>query len=93
LYKIFKPGYHYKKAGLILMDLQPDTARQQTLFETSNLRHETLFKTVDRMNRRMGQHRIRLASQAPVRVWKMRQERRSPCYTTKLSDIIKVYAR
>ena len=93
LYKIFKPGYHYKKAGLILMDLQPDTARQQTLFETSNLRHETLFKTVDRMNRRMGQHRIRLASQAPGRVWKMRQERRSPCYTTKLSDIIKVYAR
>ena len=45
------------------------------------------------MNRRMGQHKIRLAAQAPGRVWKMRQERRSPCYTTKLSDIITVYAR
>ncbi|MFZ9452034.1 MAG: DUF4113 domain-containing protein, partial [Bacteroidia bacterium] len=89
----FKPGYAYKKAGLILMDLQPSQARQHTLFETSDARHETLFKTVDQMNRRMGQHKIRLAAQAPGRVWKMRQERRSPCYTTKLSDIITVYAR
>jgi DNA polymerase V len=93
LRNIFKPGYAYKKAGLILMDLQPSQARQHTLFETSDARHETLFKTVDQMNRRMGQHKIRLAAQAPGRVWKMRQERRSPCYTTKLSDIITVYAR
>jgi DNA polymerase V len=37
-----------------------------------------------------GQQKIRLASQDEKRVWKMKQEKISPNYTTKLSDVITI---
>ena len=87
---IFKEGYHYKKAGVIVLGLIPENERQITLFETPNLKHLPLMKTVDRLNREMGQQKIRLASQDLGRTWKMRQERLSPRYTTRLSEVMTI---
>lgn len=91
LSKIFKEGYAYKKAGVIVQDFSPE--KQANLFEQSDERHAKLMATIDKLNTSYGQQKIRLASQDLDRVWKMRQERLSPCYTTKLSDIIEVYAK
>ena len=43
----------------------------------------------NKINNIFGQQKIRLGSQ-DRRIWKMRQEKLSPMYTTKLSDIITV---
>lgn len=90
LKQIFKEGYAYKKAGVIVQDFTPEEIRQTTLFETRNERHIPLMKAVDRINHLYGQQKIRLASQDLKRVWKMKQERLSPRYTTKLGDVILV---
>ena len=44
----------------------------------------------DEINARCGQQKIRLATQAPGRVWRMNQERLSPRYTTNLNEIMTV---
>ena len=88
--KIFKTGYHYKKAGVIVMDFTPDTQEQIKLFENRNPRHIPLMATMDQLNARFGQQKLRLAKQASGRIWRMKQEQLSPGYTTRLSDIITV---
>jgi DNA polymerase V len=90
LQKIFKDGYAYKKAGVIIMDFSPEDAVQTFLFENTNPKHKIVMQTMDSINKKIGQHKIKLASQDRDRVWKMKQERLSPRYTTKLSDIITI---
>jgi DNA polymerase V len=91
LHRIFKEGYQYKKAGVILMDFTDEDKSQITIFDNSDARHKLLMESVDKINAQYGQHKIKLASQDLNKLWKMKQERLSPCYTTKLSDVIKVY--
>jgi DNA polymerase V len=90
LKQIFKEGYHYKKAGVVLMNFTLEEHRQRMIFDDRDERHIPLMKEIDEMNARYGQQKIRLASQDLKRVWKMRQERLSPKYTTDLKDIITV---
>jgi DNA polymerase V len=91
LQRIFKQGYHYKKAGVIVMDFTPEDSTQLTFFENSDPRHVPLMKAIDVLNNLYGQQKIRLASQDIKRVWKMNQNKLSPRYTTKLSDIITIH--
>ena len=90
LEKIFKQGYKYKKAGVIVLDLVPDNPRQIALFDNSNPKHAPIMEAMDMLNAKYGQHSIKLASQDPKRLWKMRQEKLSPRYTTDLNDIITI---
>ena len=87
---IFKPGYHYKKAGVIVMGLSPSDQKQFSLFSEEDPRHDQLMSTVDRLNRTLGKNKIKFGSQSLGRQWKMKQERLSPKYTTDFKDIIVV---
>lgn len=86
---IYKPGYHYKKAGVIVMGLTPKNQKQLSLFTESNLKHEPLMQIVDRLNKAYGNNKIKFGSQSLGRQWKMKQERLSPRYTTNINEIIK----
>lgn len=90
LNQIYKSGCRYKKAGVILLEITPENPQQTTLFESRDLRHIPLMNAVDKLNLRYGQQKIRLASQDLQRVWKMKQERLSPRYTTKLDEVMQV---
>jgi len=89
LQQIFRKGYQYKKAGVIAMDFTPTSSKQLSLFGQSDTRHIELMKAIDQINNRSGRNRIRLASQSRQRE-KMRQESLSPCYTTRITDLIKI---
>ncbi|MBN4070741.1 Y-family DNA polymerase [Olleya sp. AH-315-F22] len=88
LMKIFKEGFNYKKAGVIVMGIIPENQRQLNLFCKENPKHLSLMKSIDFLNRKIGRTKVKLASQDIGRTWKMRQERLSPCYTTNIEDII-----
>lgn len=88
--QIFRQGFHYKKAGVIVMDITPENQKQFKLFDNSNPKHQPLMDAMDRINQSAGQQKIKLGSQDLDRTWKMRQEHLSPRYTTKLSEIITV---
>lgn len=91
LRNIYRKGYWYKKAGVIIMDIVPDTAIQQNIFDTMDReKHKKLMEVVDRLNSGFTRSNLYLAVQSGQRKWKLKQELLSPCYTTKLDDIIKI---
>ena len=87
---IFKEGYQYKKAGVIVMDLTPNNETQLSLFNFSNPKHQPIMRVVDKLNAAMGKTTVRFASQSIGRQWKMKQERLSPCYTTRIKEIVTI---
>jgi DNA polymerase V len=89
---IFRKGYQYKKAGVVVMDFTPEDTGQISLFENSDPRHRLVMDVVDRMNTAIGQKKVKLASQALDRTWKMKQEKLSPRYTTRIGEVITVLA-
>jgi DNA polymerase V len=91
LKQIFKEGFHYKKAGVIVLDFTPDDKIQLNLFKNRSMRHIPLMKTLDKINAKFGQQKVKFASQDLKKIWKMKQEKLSPCYTTNLKDIITIH--
>lgn len=87
---IFKEGYHYKKAGVIVMGLTPNNETQLSFFNSSNPKHQPLMSVIDKLNKSYGKNKIKFGNQSLGRQWKMKQEKLSPCYTTKINDIITI---
>lgn len=90
--KIYKKGYQYKKAGVIVMDITPEESKQINLFENSNEKHQPLMSIMDKINKSIGTTKVKLASQDIGRTWKMKQEKLSPRFTTRIAEIIKIKA-
>ena len=86
---IYKSGYQYKRAGVVLLDFVEDKNYQKSLFFNSDPKHTPLMSAIDKLNSKFGTQKIRLASQ-DVKTWKMKQERLSRHFTTDLDDIIEV---
>lgn len=64
--RIFRPGYHYKKAGVVLLEITSDEAIQLDLFDSPNhdiQKSRKLMETMDALNRKYGMDSVRLASQ------------------------------
>jgi len=53
-------------------------------------KRKNLMQTVDRVNTLMGRDTVKLAIQGKGRDWKLKQEKLSPCYTTRFADILEV---
>jgi DNA polymerase V len=88
LKKIYKRGIEYKKAGVIVLGLVPNSRVQLNIFEKENPKHQILMKTLDFITKKEGPNKIKLASQDLKRVWKMKQTKLSSRYTTELNEII-----
>jgi DNA polymerase V len=88
LKKIYKRGIEYKKAGVIVLGLVPNSRVQLNIFEKENPKHQILMKTLDFITKKEGPNKIKLASQDLKRVWKMKQTKLSSRYTTELKEII-----
>jgi DNA polymerase V len=88
---IYEKGYRYKKAGVIVTAIVPADRVQGSLFdELDREKHDGIMKTMDRINAKYGQDTLKTAVQGFENRWKLRQEKLSPCYTTRWSDIITV---
>lgn len=88
--QIFKAGYHYKKAGVIVGAIAPEGDKQFNLFEDEPVHHRKAMNVMDKLNFKYGSKKLKLGSQALDKTWKMRQDLLSPNYTTKLNEILVV---
>lgn len=88
---LFKPGIHYKKVGIMLNDLIPNTHLQQDLFHQPDparlLKKNQLMAVFDTINNRFGSHTVTWAAEGHHQPWATRSEMRSPCYTTRWSEL------
>ena len=93
LKSIFKEGYKFKKAGVIISEIVPERPLQADLFDTRNREKFNKVMTVmDSLNESYGRQKVKIASQGFDRKWKLKNEKLSPCYSTKLDDVLKVKA-
>jgi len=92
LKRIYKPNFNYAKAGVMLGELVPAQGVQSDLFSLVQTSHKStkLMLAMDAINKKMGKESIKLASEGFKRPWKMKQENKSPSYTTKWDDLINV---
>ena len=89
--KLFEKGRHYKKAGVTLSGLVPDTTIQGNLFvEESDNGKRLLMNTLDNVNFAMRDDIVKFAASGTARNWKMRQEMRSPRYTSRWNEMFVV---
>lgn len=85
---IYRPGYLYIKAGVMLVNLVPATLVQPNFFDTRDReRYRLLMKTMDGINARFGSGSIQFAAAGLVKPWAMRSARRSLRFTTRWSEI------
>ena len=91
---IYRDGYAYKKCGVFLSKIVPQEVLQADLFGDFSLEREykkaRLMCVVDLLNHLWGDNTLFFGAQGIGRVWKMRQERRSPRFTTRWGDILVV---
>jgi DNA polymerase V len=93
LSKIYRQGFEYKKTGVMVTELIPEDSVQGSLFdEGSEDQQKHLQSVVDQLNQKLGQNTVRYASMGMRQTWKMRQERKSKCYTTKWDELLVVGA-
>lgn len=103
LQRIYRQGYQYKKAGVIVMGIGADSPIQQDLFDINAEQFQKmkrLDEVIDRINRMQGSETIVLGSQqytrkdgkgkADVFANAIKHDHRSPCPTTRWSDVIKL---
>ena len=92
LRNIYKNGYQYKKAGVIVSNIVPDTTIQTALFDNiDRVKHEKVMLAMDNINKKYGRNTLKIAVMGKGREWRLRQERLSPSYTTKWEQIINIY--
>ena len=87
---IFKPGYAYQKAGVMLMELRESGHEQATLFEEPVPDRPKLMNVIDRANVQWGRGTLKLASEGVEKVWHMKRGNLSPRYTTSWQDLPRV---
>ena len=89
--QIYRSDCIYKKAGVIVGRTIPESQVQLSLFDNLDRdKRREINSVVDTINKKMGRNKVKLAVQGSGRKWRLRQERLSPCYTTRFSDILEV---
>lgn len=92
LKKIYKPGYLYKKAGIMLTNLSDKGAVQADLFchDISSPKNAQLMQAMDGINDRFGKGKLRSAREGFGQQWAMKSERKSKEFTTRWDNLISI---
>jgi DNA polymerase V len=93
---IYRPGFRYTKAGVMLEELVGVSEVQQDLFSvaTPNPKRHALMSVLDHIQGKFGREQVGVghAGVKERQVWTMRQSRLSPSYTTSWKQLLSVNA-
>jgi len=92
LRQIYRPGFRYQKAGVMLSEITPAGGQQTDMFgfRPADDRSARRMVAMDAINGRWGKQTIRAASQGYKAPWAMRQGNLSPSYTTRWDEVLLV---
>jgi DNA polymerase V len=84
---LWRDGYNYKKAGIMLSEISPVSMVQGDLLEPQVTVDNRLMKAIDGLNSRFGRGTVKVSTGGMRGEWGMRQERKSPNYTTDWGEL------
>jgi DNA polymerase V len=88
LARLYRPGYRYKRAGVMLFDLTAKERYTPTLFDKADTkRGDSLMATLDRINGKLGRDVVQFGGAGIHNNWRMNQTRLSRRYTTRWEDL------
>ena len=88
---LYRTGYNFNKAGVVVTDIVPDSEVQSALWDAENKpRNRAVMKALDSVNGQMGAGIVRFAAQGYSKGWKLRSEHLSKCYTTRLEHVVRI---
>ena len=93
LESIYQSGIMYKKTGVVVSEITPESPLQLDLFDPNQKRKERkeLMKAMDEINHRFGSKTLRLAVEGTgQQSWHVKCEHRSPNYLTDIDGILTV---
>ena len=96
LKRIYRAGFDYQKAGVMLSELRPRAQAQASLFAAkgSSEGSDRLMATMDLINQRWGRSVLRIGTEGTTKSsWQMRRENLSAAYTTDWDGLPPVLAR
>ncbi|MFJ3154055.1 translesion error-prone DNA polymerase V subunit UmuC [Pseudomonas protegens] len=89
--RVFRPGFKYSKAEVLLLNLcQPGEYTGDLFAVAQPSETDKVMKVLDQINRRWGRGTLRAASVPTNPDWGMRREMMSQSFTTKLDQLWKV---
>lgn len=89
LERIYRTGYRYKKAGVLLNQLVPADELSRRFFgDKAFERSHRVMKAIDEINRRHGRDTVRFGAVQPKGRWQTKSLRRSQNYTTNLKEVL-----
>ncbi|MCB5162601.1 translesion error-prone DNA polymerase V subunit UmuC [Marinomonas algarum] len=90
--QIYRAGFRYAKAGVMLADFYEQGTFQEDLFRPSTNRTQSkaLISVVDKINH-SGLGNVFFASQGVNPTWSMKREHLSPAYTTRWSNLKNIF--
>ncbi len=93
LKKIYRYGYFYQKAGVILSKLKDSSENQSNLLAPiMENKSQTLMKAIDFTNAKYGRNAISIAQAGIDKTWKMRKEHSSKIDTASFAYLPRVLA-
>jgi DNA polymerase V len=87
LKRIYRPGFAYQKAGVMLLNLTEASVVQMPMFQSTK-DNASLMLVMDKINGIWGRGTLRSAAEGIQKTWKMKRERMSPCYTTSWDQLL-----
>jgi DNA polymerase V len=90
LKEVYEQGAIYKKAGVIVTEIIPANQKQFHLFDDENPKFQKLMEVMDAYHEKVGERKIKLASQDLKHTWKMKQNYLSKRYTTNFNELLEV---
>ena len=86
--RIYRAGHRYQKAGVMLSALVPASSVQQDFFAGPvDGRSKIVMGLLDGINGRWGRGAVHSARQGFTQPWRMKQEHKSPGYTTRWEEL------
>lgn len=90
--QLFKPGQSYKKAGVLLSHIVPETHVQTTLFgQPAGKENKKLMEIIDNINFSQRNDILQFATTGTSRNWKMQRGYKSRHYTTRWDELRDVF--
>ncbi|MEJ7626828.1 MAG: Y-family DNA polymerase [Ferruginibacter sp.] len=85
---VYRKGFNFKKAGVMVLNLVPEDKVQMGIFDAvDRKRGKELMQVFDKVNTKFGKGLLRYAAQGYNKKWKLRQQKLSPCYTTDINEV------
>lgn len=87
---LYRNRYRYKKAGIVLSGIRPESSAQYRFFDQSAPQETPVIRSIDAINQTWGRGTIRTAAEGIAKSWRMNRAHLSNRFTTRIDELLTI---